>query len=252
MVVTLNPAISSNRAVVPMKKANSKSVTSTPAVVSFEGEGSGMKGRPSAWGRFLRRAGLFLTGATTVVACSKTPIDGPNQPVTKPLTTLEQKFMTYAKDAMGVDPSETGMLDSISTRENINITGTPFSWDKGMKIDAVKSSADTIVTKVVDDLPYGKMIHDEKFYLDKNGVLRSKALNFVDVNNQSLGIKEVIAKFVKNANATDVSGYYMSEFGGYIASPKGLNQSLRAYPKTEMTKDTLKTVVTKLSSVMRK
>lgn len=130
MVVMLNPAISSNRAVVPMKKTNSKSVTSTPAVVSFEGEGSGMKGQNSFWARVARiakKGTMFLGGAATVAACHKDPLPEPN-PSVKPVNELMTNVNKFLYNVGGVDTTVVNAknLGSYTTNNIPTNSGDPY------------------------------------------------------------------------------------------------------------------------------
>lgn len=124
MVVTLNPAISSNRAVVPMKKVNSSSTKSN--AVSFQG-GMGT-------GSAVVVGGILLTIAGLLSSCKKDPIDPPFKPndttVVKPVINkdsiaFDKNLKTYYHDAWGVDTTGMGSATNLdSTVVNIQRNGT--------------------------------------------------------------------------------------------------------------------------------
>lgn len=190
MVVNLNPAISSNRAVVPMKKSNSKGVNSNPSAISFEGEGGGIKPKSSFLGRAARNIALFFAGASTLIACHKDPVVTPDpikppvdttHVVVNPPVTNEKAVMpylnTYVYNANGVD-TVAYPAKNIASYET-NVTPLPPSTEKPYKETytfnkGLSSGEDTIVIDRIknDTLLNGRF----KFFVEKDPASGAKNL----------------------------------------------------------------------------
>lgn len=199
MVVQLNPAISSKRAVVPMKKNNQNSAIKTNhSEVSFEGKGAVIVG------------GILLTIAT-LFACNKDPGVKPDKPsadttiVKPPVNPVNEKAVVpylnpYTYNVHGVDTVAYPAKNIASFATNIQPTGKdPYKQTYTFNKE-LSSGEDTIVMDLVknDTLMNGRY----KFFVEKDPISGAKNLasqNWSLVNGKL--VHSTDSRYRKTANS---------------------------------------------------